>query len=547
LRKNRFASTAAMLLKLSKEAYRRAFESLVKKWREQGGRIRKDAEHKVEVLYDVAEPQWMRDILKKVPGCREMDLKPYGGDYYILVDGYLVEVIERKAGMDFIGSIRSGGTRDSLARAKERWSSQVDKLLRLPTPTITLLDEYKKVKEETLDRTVGMIPQMVGELTTAHCEHHFSHISTAHSDATLYYILKTAKKYAASAKKALLHAQYFVPFADWQVAQREALAESERATREHDAATRDHEALEAHAPRREQWTLTEDDLRQLETFPIAKPKQKTPKMMFLFTASLFLSTAEVWTLIRYFESWAHFILYLHHEDHQNVMDWMSQLPKVGPSRDTLESVDCDLDESQILGNESAVVSMGRDEEDEDDEEEQPEEIEEVEEVVGGDGKKIKKPRKKQTGPKNLGPALVRKVYKFFAPEVTLTCGKKARTTLQRIKAGLPGDPMQPATYSTLVKKLESGKASSSSVPPVALKKKKSKKPVAEHSEEEEADAPVKRSKHGKVKQAPVVVETKEEDEVEAVVEEDDEEIKVPKKKKRKAKKVICEDHEDNDE
>lgn len=539
-----------MLLKLSKQAYRRAFDSLVKKWREQGGRIRKDAAHTVEILYDVAEPQWMRDILKHVPGCREMDLKPYGGDYYILVDGYLVEVVERKAGMDFIGSIRSGGTRDSLGRAKERWSSQVDKLLRLPTPKITLLDEYKRIKEETLGRVEGMIPQMVGELTTAHCDHHFSHISTAHADATLYYLLKTAKKYAASAKRALLHAQYFVPFADWRVAQREALAESERSTREHDAATRDCEALVAHAPRRAQWTLTADDLRQLETFPIARPKQKTPKMMFLFTASLFLSTPEVWTLIRYFESWAHFILYLHHEDHQNVMDWMSQLPKVGPSKDAMDSVDGDLDESQILGNESAVVTLEEEEDDDGDDddakdreqEEEGEEGEREESTVDADGKKIKKPRKKPTGPKNLGPALVRKVYRLLAPEVTPTFGKKARTTLQRVKVGLPGNPLQPATYLSLTKKVHAdAKVSSSTIPAVvAPVKTKSKKPVAA-----DVASPVKRSEQGKATPPmTVAVET----DMRESEEEDEEEVKIPKKKaKAKAKKKVIREDDDEEE
>lgn len=115
-----------MLLNLPKEDYQNEIDVLTAKF--QKVKLVADDSAVVELWVDVAEPQHIREaVTKNFAFAKEVDLKPYGGDYWILINGHLVEVIERKAGTDLAASIRNG-SQDAIRFGKERFRSQIDKI-----------------------------------------------------------------------------------------------------------------------------------------------------------------------------------------------------------------------------------------------------------------------------------------------------------------------------------------------------------------------------------------------------------------------------------
>ncbi len=91
--------------------------------------------HKIELLYDTAEPADSKQWLSKVGFAREHCLVPYGSDYAICLDDKLVYAFERKGGVDLASSL-----------SDKRFQEQLFKMRGLPVTVqnIFFIIEQKK-------------------------------------------------------------------------------------------------------------------------------------------------------------------------------------------------------------------------------------------------------------------------------------------------------------------------------------------------------------------------------------------------------------------
>jgi hypothetical protein len=337
-------------------------------------------------------------------------LEEYGGDYWILINGKIYCVIERKAGLDLMSSLRK--TKDKIRFGGERFLSQMYKMAQLPAQRRVLLSEYKDVNNKEMQYV--NIPQLFGAVTDLWMKYQMELMVSGDTYQMCYLIMKIISKLfdlcSSTNKIEMNHvlniSNHYMPFEQYEIYRKTNSGYKIEDDVTSTTADMEQIKIDERDPLNQPIDLDECEMKLVQSYKMKKaPTHEDVKIVLIHSLTVILSEPIAISIAKNFQSLSHFFTYMTSNEPQECLNFLSQL----------EFMNNNGGDSTASNDESICefVDMAADH---------------MNNNCGGD--KDKKTNKRRV----IGPAVVRTIYKcWFNKDITDLKPKIKKKTLEKKK------------------------------------------------------------------------------------------------------------------